>query len=289
MKLALVCVSVNVATVPVTLTFAVAVAVDVPGAYCTLIVQLPPVARTVVAVQVPPAMMEKVPPAPPTFVTVGAPPKANGPDAIVELVTVTMPVFVVVLAVVVVNAGAGPVNASGPAVTTNCEAAVQALVPTGVVMVTQWFPSAELAGTANVAVAVVAFTTTTLVMTGPFEPGCNIVAGEVKFVPVTVTVKVVPRVPELGLNEVIVGSSTPEPLSATGEPVTVTLAFIVAVPVNAVADVGANTILIVHVAPAAKVPAQVPPAAPPGRENGAVTVSLMPVAAAVPEFDRVRV
>lgn len=274
----------------VAVTFAVAVAVDPPGTYCTLTVQLVPAARTVVAVQVPPLIMEKVPPAAPTFAIVGAELKVIEP--VPTLLTVTRPVLVAVpLGPPVVNAGVGPVNDTANAVTLNSEVqgGPMGLVPAGVVMSTQWPPSAEAAGTVNVAVAVVAFTTTTLVMTGPFVPGWNIVAGEVKFVPVTVTVKVVPRAPELGLNEVIVGSSTPVPLSATGEPVTVTLAFIVAVPVNAVADVGANTILIVHVAPGAKVPPQVPLAAPPGRENGAVTVSLMPVAAAPPVFDRVRV
>lgn len=288
-KLALVCVSVNVATVPVTLTFAVAVAVDVPGAYCTLTVHEPPGAKVVVAVQVPPAMTEKVPPAPPTFVIVGAPPKANGPDAIVELVIVTKPVFVVVLAVVVVNAGAGPLNASGPAVTTKFELAVQALVATGVVMVTQWFPSAEFAGTMNVAVAVVELTTTTLVITGPFEPGWNMVAGAAKFVPVTVTVKVVPRAPEAGLNEVIAGRAKPVPLRATGEPFTVTFAVIVAVPVAGPAAVGVNTMPIVQVAPAPRVPMQVPPAPPAGRENGAVTATVIPVAVAVPSFSSVSV
>lgn len=296
--MALVCVSVNVATVPLTLTFAVAVAVDVPGIYRTLTVHEPPGAKDVVAVQVPPAMMEKFPPVVPTFVTVGAPPKANGPDAIVELVIVTKPLFVVVLGVVVVNAGAGPVNVSGPAVTLNN---AQGLVPVGVLMVTQWPAIAEVAGTVNVAVTVVPFTTVTEAgpavtpfMIGPFEPGCDMVAGAAKFVPVTVTLKVVPRAPELGLNELIVGGAGAVPLRATGEPFTVigaavVPAVIVAVPLKVPAVVGANTMLIVQVAPAPRVVPQLLFGPPVGRENGAVTATAIPVAVAVPSFSRVSV
>ena len=274
----------------VAVTFAVAVAVDPPGTYCTLTVQLAPAARTVLAVQVPPLIMEKAPPAVPTFATVGSELKVIEP--VPTLLTVTRPVLVAVpLGPPFVNAGVGPVNDTANAVTLNSEVqgGPMGLVPAGVVMSTQWPPIEEVVGTVNVAVAVVAFTTTTLVMTGPFEPGWNMVAGAAKFVPVTVTVRVSPRAPELGLNELIVGGGAPEPLSATGEPLTPTLAVIVAVPVNAVADVGVNTILIVQFAPGVKLPAQVPAAAPPGRENGGVTATVMPVAAAPPVFARVRV
>lgn len=170
-------------------------------------VQLVPAARTVVAVQVPPLIMEKVPPAVPTFAIVGAELKVIEP--VPTLLTVTRPVLVAVpLGPPVVNAGVGPVNDTGiDAVTLNSEVhgGPMGLVPAGVVMSTQWPPSAELAGTVNVAVAVVAFTTTTLVMTGPFEPGWNMVAGAAKFAPVTVTGKLVPRAPDTGENEVIVG------------------------------------------------------------------------------------
>ena len=253
--------------VPVIVTCAIAVAVLVPGAYCTFTVQKPPGLRTVVAVQLPPAMTEKVPPAVPTFAIVGAALKVIEP--VPTLLTVTSPVLVAVpLGPPVVNAGVGPVNDTINGVTLNSEVqgGPMGLVPAGVVMSTQWPPSAEVVGTVNVAVAVVAFTTTTLVMTGPFEPGWNMVAGAAKFVPVTVTVKVSPRAPELGLNELIVGRGTPVPVSATGEPCTATLAVMASEPGAAPVAVGENCTLIVQVAPAAKVPPQPPPAPPAGRE-----------------------
>lgn len=84
MKFALVCDAV-VAPVSVMVTFAVAVVVPL-GTYCTMIVQLspatpggaPPDMRTVPLAHVPP-VMEKVPPAAPTLVTVGAAVRVIGP------------------------------------------------------------------------------------------------------------------------------------------------------------------------------------------------------------------
>jgi hypothetical protein len=86
----------------------------------------------------------------------------------------------------------------------------------------------------------------------------------------------------------VLTAGTPVPLSATGEPATVTFAAMVAASVADPVAVGVNTTLMVQ-DPGAKVPAQVPPAVPPGLENGGVTAKLMPVALAVPLFVSVRV
>ena len=97
--------------VPVTVTLAVDVAVDVPGAYCTMMVQVFPVVpgfRTVPDAQVPP-VIENVPPAVPTLVMAGAAVKVNAvaPAPVAVFVTVIVPLLVVVLAGVVVSTGAG--------------------------------------------------------------------------------------------------------------------------------------------------------------------------------------
>ena len=76
--------------------------------------------------------------------------------------------------------------------------------------------------------------------------------------------------------------AAPVPLSETGDPVTLTLAVIVSVPVKGPAAVGVKTTLIVQVDAAFKVPPHVPPAAPAGLEKGAVAVIVMPVRLAVP-------
>ena len=112
----LVPVRVPVVTFPVIVTCAVAVAVEVPGAYCTLIVQLPPGATTEPLAQVPPVIV-KVPPAGPTLTIAGVAVRISSPAAL--LLTVMMPVFVDVLAAAVVNAGLGapmvtPASASVP-------------------------------------------------------------------------------------------------------------------------------------------------------------------------------
>jgi hypothetical protein len=100
-------------------TFAVAVAVLPPGAYCTLIVQDVAVGAGLITnpdTQVPPAMMENVPPAVPTFVIAGAAVSVMGPAVapVAELETVIVPVLVVVSGVAVVNAGVGPANTAVP-------------------------------------------------------------------------------------------------------------------------------------------------------------------------------
>ena len=111
--------------------------------------------------------------------------------------------------------------------------------------------------------------------------------------PVAVTVTgcdalVVPSVVEPNVSEVgetltvRAAEPVPVPESATGEPVTGTLAVMVAVPLAAPVAVGVNTTLMVQVVAAARVATQVPPAAPAGLENGAVTTTAMVVAPAVP-------
>ena len=92
-------------------------------------------------------------------------------------------------------------------------------------------------------------------------------------------------------------AAAPVPLRETGEPATAPLvAVIVAVPVKATAVAGENTTLIVQLAPAARVPVQVPPAPPPGRENGTglaegvdAKATPIPVAAPFPVLDNVKV
>jgi hypothetical protein len=79
------------------------------------------------------------------------------------------------------------------------------------------------------------------------------------------------------------------PVKLTGEPVTSTLPVMVTVPVAGPAAVGENTTLMVQVAPATKVAPQKPPNDPVGRENGAVTTTVIPVRFAVPVLWSVRV
>jgi len=104
--------------VPVTVTWADAGNGDPPAAYCTLTVQFPPGFSTIVPVQLPPGIIEK-PPGPLTFATVGAAVNVNGPAVApeAELVTVTSPDSVTVLAGLLVNAGVGPENATVAPVT----------------------------------------------------------------------------------------------------------------------------------------------------------------------------
>ncbi len=78
---------------------------DDGGTYCTTIVQLPPGLITEPDPQVPP-VIEKTP-VPAVLTTVGAAVRVSGPVAAAALLTVMVPVFVVVLAVPVVNAGDG--------------------------------------------------------------------------------------------------------------------------------------------------------------------------------------
>ena len=82
----------------------------VGGAYCTITVQFAPGLRTVPDAQVPPVTVKA--PVPDARLTAGAAVKVSGPafGPVAVLLTVTVPVFVVPLAVVVVKAGVGPAN-----------------------------------------------------------------------------------------------------------------------------------------------------------------------------------
>src|SRR6266404_4964610 len=74
-------------------------------------------------------------------------------------------------------------------------------------------------------------------------------------------------VQDVGVRLADTTAAMPVPLSDTGEPLTLTLAVMVTVPVFAPVLVGVNVTLIVQVPPAANVAPQVPPAAPAGRAN----------------------
>jgi hypothetical protein len=85
-------------------------------------------------------------------------------------------------------------------------------------------------------------------------------------------------------------SLIPLPLSGTGEFATGTLAVTVRLPLAAPAAFGENTTLIVHELSGARVPVQVPPAAPPGRvKRGDEKARVMPVRLDPPELLRVNV
>src|SRR5450631_4805421 len=105
-------------------------------------------------------------PAPVALLTTGPAVNVSGPGnaiagaVVVLLVTVTKPDFVDVLAVAVVKAGAGPVNAGLPPVTVN---GLVLLVPPGVVTPKFRTPSGARREMFKVAVTVVAFTTVRLV------------------------------------------------------------------------------------------------------------------------------
>ena len=89
-----------------------------------------------------------------------------------------------------------------------------------------------------------------------------------------------------GVRLALTTGATPVPVRVTGEPVTATLAVIVAEPVAGVVDVGVNVTVMVQVpATGVRVAVQVPPAL----ANGAVTTTVMPVKLAVPVLCRVRV
>jgi hypothetical protein len=83
--------------------------------------------------------------------------------------------------------------------------------------------------------------------------------------------------------------ATPVPVRVTGEPATVTLPVIVAVPVEVASAVGENTTLIMQMLAGAKVVPQFPPAANGGREKGAVITTVIPVSVPAPVLCRMRV
>lgn len=197
--------------VPVIDTFAVDVAFDVPGAYCTLIVQLPPGATTVPEVQVPPERIEKIP-APLAVVIVGAADRVRFPVAVAALLTVTKPDFVNRLATVVVSVGNAEKLTFAP-VTVNVTAELNCVAPCGVVTVTPRAPpTAAPLVMAKVAVRLVpaAFTLIPLAVT-PVPPMVTAVAPD-RLTPVIVTPTLVPRRPVAGL---IPDTDGPATLKAT--------------------------------------------------------------------------
>src|SRR6516165_6545499 len=106
-----------------------------------------------------------------------------------------------------------------------------------------------------------------------------------------------PRVPEVvheaGARVAATIPVTPVPESATGEPLTGTLAVMVTVPAFAPVEVGENVTVIVQDAPAASTAPQVPPARANTAGGGAgevvATATAMLLASAVPVLCRVSV
>ena len=184
----------------------------VGGTYCTTIVQVAPGAKTVPDAQVPPVTVKA--PVPVTRLTAGAAVSASGPAfaPVAELRSVTVPLFVVPLAGVVVKAGVGPVNAAVPPVTLN---GLELLAPPGVVRVRFLIPSGASREIFKVAVTVVGLTTVRFVtgINAPIPPTAKV---PVRLVPVKVTVTAVPRAPEVGEIEVSVGGGGAVTVNATG-------------------------------------------------------------------------
>ena len=173
-----------------------------------MIVQLPPGGITEADVHVPP-VIEKVP-APAVFVIVGAAMNVNDPafapfTVFPLLVNVMVPFFVVVLAVVVVNAGEGPVNSADAPVTRKPTGPA---VPLGTVTSILWSPSVVVAPRFKVAVTDVELTATKLLTVIVGEPGAVTAEAPVKLVPAMDTGTLVPRTPELGVIEESAGPVT---------------------------------------------------------------------------------
>ena len=113
------------------------------------------------------------------------------------MVTVIVPVFVVVLAEVVVNAGVGALKATVPLTTRKLVVGA----PIAVVTVTMWFPWPAVNANVNVALMLVGVTVTPVTV----PPTTVTVLPAVKFVPVMVTGIAIPRGPEAGEMPVMVG------------------------------------------------------------------------------------
>lgn len=158
-------------------------------------------ARTRPEMQVPPVTVKA--PVPVARLTTGAAVSVSGPAfaPAAEFLRVTVPVFVVPLAGVLVKAGVGPVNAGVPAVTVN---GLVLLVPPGVVMPRFLTPSGARPEMFKVAVTVVGDTTVRFV-TGIRAPIPVTANAPDRLVPVKVTVTLVRRAPEMGEIDVSVG------------------------------------------------------------------------------------
>jgi len=184
----------------------------VGGTYCTTIVQLAPGLSTVPDAQVPPVIVNA--PVPVTLLTAGAAVSVSGPAfaPVAEFLRVTVPVFVVPLAGVVVKAGAGPVNAGVPPVTVKGRVL---LVPPGVVRPRFLIPSGAAREMFRVACTDVGEITVRLVtgISAPIPVTANV---PVRLVPVNVTVTLVPRAPDVGLIDVSVGGGGAVIVNVTG-------------------------------------------------------------------------
>ena len=184
----------------------------VGGTYCTMIVQVAAGASTVPDAQVPPVTVNA--PVPVTLLTTGAAVSVIGPAfaPVAEFLRVTVPVFVVPLAGVVVMAGVGPVNAGVPPVTVNGSVL---LVPPGVVRPRFLIPSGAAREMLRVACTDVGEITVRLVtgISAPIPVTANV---PVRLVPVNVTVTAVPRAPEVGVIDVNVGAGGAVTVKVTG-------------------------------------------------------------------------
>jgi len=196
-KLALVIVAVAMPE-PVMVTCAVAVVVDAAtGEYCTMIVQLPPGPTTAPMTQVPPALMAKAPPAPPTFATVGVAVRVRGPVAAAALLTVIVPVSTAVLAGVGASVGEGAEMAAVAPVTVNGSVL---LAPIVVVTPILWAaPRAAPGVMFKVAVTVVELTATKLLTVMP--PVAVTAVAPARLAPVMVIGTALPRTPVFGAIE----------------------------------------------------------------------------------------
>lgn len=186
-------------------TLAVAVAVLVPGAYCTVMVQELPGAITRPDTHVPPIIV-KAPPVVPTLAIDGAVVSATLPAdvPVAVLLTVIVPVLVVVFGVVVVSAGAGPLNATVPSKVVNPSTLV---VPLGVTTATFLVPGVAVGATDSVALMVLEFTTVNALTVTPVPVTVTAVA-PARLVPVRTTgtlVVVIPRDADAGVMAVSVG------------------------------------------------------------------------------------
>ena len=192
--------------VPVIVTFPFCVSDPVVGGiYCTVIVQLLPGLTTAPDTQEPPVIVIGcvVPPVKP-FTIVGFAVSVRGPVAPVALVTVIVPVFVVPLAGVVVNAGVGTGIVTVAAVTVKVTLPV---FPIGVVTLTVLAVCAAPDVIVKVALIVVELTTVRAPTVTPVPDTVTVVA-PVRLVPVSVTGTLLPIVPEAGAIEVNVAPTT---------------------------------------------------------------------------------
>ena len=92
-------------------------------------VHVAPMATAAPETQVPPLVIENVPPAVPTLAIVGFALRTSSEVEVAGLVTVMVAVLVVVLAVVVVNAGVGPENVTAAASAASVPFNVEVCVP----------------------------------------------------------------------------------------------------------------------------------------------------------------